>query len=121
LTISYTGDERLGCVEIRATYHVQEYLFWRRCLANFPHGRAKYYPRDMASIALREVSNTELFVVMTSVVDGAIPNEIHNVHAHLDLSGWRIIRMKTGICIVYITQIDLNGHLPKTWLDYTAG
>lgn len=74
----------------------------------------------MAGIAVREISNAESFVAMISVVDDATSNDVYSVRVHLILSGWRIIQTETGIRIIYITQIDLNGHLPDAWLHYTA-
>lgn len=66
----------------------------------------------MAGIALRHNSKAELFIVMTSVQDDAIPTDMNSVYAHLILSGWRIAKQETGIRIIYVTQIGFNGHLP---------
>ncbi|EPB86548.1 hypothetical protein HMPREF1544_06622 [Mucor circinelloides 1006PhL] len=80
------GDGRLGCAEIKVIYN-----------ANFRHGKKRYLPRDMAGITLHHNSKAELFIVMTSVQDDAIPTVMNSVYAHLILSGWRVTKQETGL------------------------
>ncbi|KAG1239833.1 hypothetical protein G6F68_018248 [Rhizopus microsporus] len=54
---------------------------------------------------------------MTSVTDPAVPVMSGNVRANLMVSGWKVTKTSTGaISLIYITQIDLAGSLPLSFL-----
>lgn len=92
-------------------YSRSESLFWSKLRAPWP-----VYPRDIAGTSLRELSDNECCVVMTSVDDESIPEVSGCVRANLIVSGWKITKTDTGIHITYITQIDLAGYIPTSFL-----
>ncbi|KAG2203220.1 hypothetical protein INT46_002502 [Mucor plumbeus] len=71
-----------------------------------------------SGISFREPSETECLIVITSIIDERIPNTQFRVRVDLIISGWRITKAEKSIYIIYITQIDLNGHIPNAWLKY---
>ncbi|KAI8638892.1 hypothetical protein BD408DRAFT_446399 [Parasitella parasitica] len=104
-------DEKFDTSEIKEMYSRGESLFWSKLKAPWP-----VYPRDIAGTSLREASDTECCVVMTSVEDESVPEVSGCVRAKLIVSGWRITKTDTGIHITYITQIDLAGYIPTSFL-----
>lgn len=65
---------------------------------------------------MRETSENGGYIVLTSVTDSQIPENSGVVRANLILSGWKVEKTSTGISIVYITQIDLAGSIPTSFL-----
>ncbi|CEP16869.1 hypothetical protein [Parasitella parasitica] len=88
-----------------------EALFWCKIKTPWPVS-----PRDMAATSLREISDNECYVVMTSVEDESIPVVSRCVRATLMISGWKITKTDTGIHVTYITQVDLAGSIPTAFL-----
>lgn len=109
--IYFSGDDKFDTSEIKEMYSRSESLFWSKLKAPWP-----IYPRDIAGTSLRELSDKECFVVMTSVDDESVPEVSGCVRANLIVSGWKIIKTDTGIHITYITQIDLAGYIPTSFL-----
>ncbi|KAI8643581.1 hypothetical protein BD408DRAFT_414526 [Parasitella parasitica] len=88
-----------------------EALFWCKIKTPWPVS-----PRDMAATSLREISDNECYVVMTSVEDESIPVISGCVRANLMISGWKITKADAGIHVTYITQVDLAGSIPTAFL-----
>jgi hypothetical protein len=53
---------------------------------------------------------------MTSVEDADIPEIYGNVRATLYVSGWKASPVPEGVAITYITQIDIAGSIPSSFL-----
>lgn len=92
-------------------YSKVESLFWSKLKTPWPIS-----PRDMAAVSLREISENECYVVMSSVEDASIPAVSGCVRANLIISGWKITKTDAGIHITYITQVDLAGSIPTAFL-----
>lgn len=88
-----------------------ESLFWCKIKTPWPIS-----PRDMAATSLREISDDECYVVMTSVEDDEVPLISGNVRAQLYISGWKIVKTDVGVAITYITQVDLAGSIPAAFV-----
>lgn len=88
-----------------------ESLFWCKIKTPWPIS-----PRDMAATSLREISEDECYVVMTSVEDDSIPAVSGCVRANLMISGWKIAKTDAGVHITYITQVDLAGSIPTAFV-----
>ncbi|KAG1138466.1 hypothetical protein G6F37_004766 [Rhizopus arrhizus] len=105
-------DDKFDASEVKAWYSRYETLFWTKLKAPWPIS-----PRDIAGTSLREFSEDEGYIVMTSVTDPAVPVISGNVRANLIVSGWKVTKTSTGvISLIYITQIDLAGSLPLSFL-----
>ncbi|KAI8968201.1 hypothetical protein BDF20DRAFT_894958 [Mycotypha africana] len=109
-------DEKYDGSEVKEIYKARdgilEALFWSKIKTPWPIS-----PRDISATSLRDTSNeNECYVVMTSVEDEQIPPVSGSVRANLMISGWKIIKTETGIAISYITQVDLAGSIPTTFL-----
>lgn len=107
----FIGDDKFDDAEIKEIYSRYETLFWAKTKAPWP-----IYPRDMAATLLREYKDDECSVVMTSVEDERIPEVAGNVRATLIVSGWKVFKTDEGVGITYITQIDLAGYIPTSFL-----
>ncbi|ORE18874.1 Bet v1-like protein [Rhizopus microsporus] len=105
------GDEKYDTSEIKQLYSRYESLFWTKLKTPWPIS-----PRDIAGTSLRETSENGGYIVLTSVTDPQIPENSGVVRANLILSGWKVEKTSTGISIVYITQIDLAGSIPTSFL-----
>ncbi|CEG64380.1 hypothetical protein RMATCC62417_01360 [Rhizopus microsporus] len=104
-------DEKYDTSEIKQLYNRFESLFWTKLKTPWPIS-----PRDIAGTSLREFSENGGYIVLTSVTDSQIPENSGVVRANLILSGWKVEKTSTGISIVYITQIDLAGSIPTSFL-----
>ncbi|KAI8064263.1 uncharacterized protein B0P05DRAFT_554754 [Gilbertella persicaria] len=104
-------DEKYDTSEIKAMYGRYEALFWVKLKAPWPVS-----PRDMAATSYREISEDECYIVMTSVQDVLIPPVSGCVRANLMISGWKIVKTEVGVAITYITQVDLAGSIPSSFL-----
>ncbi|KAI7901622.1 uncharacterized protein BX663DRAFT_543971 [Cokeromyces recurvatus] len=104
-------DEKFDTSDIKKMYNKYESLFWSKVKTPWPIS-----PRDMSATSLREMSDDECYVVMTSVEDEAIPPVSNCVRSNLLISGWKIIKTEAGIAITYITQIDLAGSIPTAFM-----
>ncbi|CAO3626054.1 unnamed protein product [Mucor fragilis] len=104
-------DDKFDTSEIKEMYSRSESLFWSKLRAPWP-----VYPRDIAGTSLREISDNECCVVMASVEDESVPEVSGCVRANLIVSGWRVTKTDYGIHIIYITQIDLAGYIPTSFL-----
>jgi hypothetical protein len=70
----------------------------------------------MSATSLREISQDECYVVMTSVEEESIPAVSGCVRANLIISGWKIVKTDAGVAITYITQVDLAGSIPTSFV-----
>lgn len=104
-------DEKFDSSDVKQMYSRFESLFWAKVKTPWPIS-----PRDMCSTSLREISDTECYVVMASVEDSTVPLVSGCVRANLIISGWRVLKTATGINLTYITQIDLAGSIPTAFL-----
>lgn len=104
-------DDKFDSSDIKQMYSRLESLFWAKVKTPWPIS-----PRDMCSTSLRDISEDECYVVMTSVEDPSIPVVSGCVRANLIISGWKIVKTDTGVDLTYITQIDLAGSIPTAFL-----
>ncbi|EPB90391.1 hypothetical protein HMPREF1544_02757 [Mucor circinelloides 1006PhL] len=104
-------DEKYDTSEIKQMFSKVESLFWCKIKTPWPIS-----PRDMAATSLREISEDECYVVMTSVEDDSIPAVSGCVRANLMISGWKIAKTDAGVHITYITQVDLAGSIPTAFV-----
>lgn len=86
-------------------------MFWGKVKTPWPIS-----PRDMSATLLREFGDNESYIVMVSVEDERIPEISGNVRANLMISGWRMYKTDTGVGVTYVTQIDLAGSIPTSFL-----
>lgn len=105
------GDEKFDVAELKQMYSAYESLFWCKVKTPWPISA-----RDMSATSLREISEDECYVVMTSVEDESVPLVSGNVRANLFISGWKIVKQDVGIAITYITQVDLAGSIPSSFV-----
>jgi hypothetical protein len=105
------GDEKFDTSDVKQMFNRHESLFWCKLKTPWPIS-----PRDMSATILREISQDECYIVMTSVVDDKIPAVSGCVRANLIISGWKIIKTDAGVAITYITQVDLAGSIPTAFL-----
>jgi hypothetical protein len=75
-----------------------------------------YSPRDISGTAIRDIGDDAVYVSMTSVEDADIPEVYGNVRANLYVSGWKAAPVEEGIAVTYITQIDIAGSIPTSFL-----
>ncbi|KAI8355088.1 hypothetical protein EDC96DRAFT_516251 [Choanephora cucurbitarum] len=104
-------DEKYDSSEIKMMYSRYESLFWVKMKAPWPVS-----PRDICATSYREVSEDECYIAMVSVEDSAVPPVSGCVRANLMLSGWKIAKVEAGIAVTYITQVDLAGSIPSSFL-----
>lgn len=92
-------------------YSHWESLFWSKIKAPWPVS-----PRDFVGIALRDFDDDECYVSMSSIVDDAVPPVSGCVRGNLMISGWKIKKTENGLALTYITQVDLAGSIPSSFL-----
>lgn len=107
----WTGDEKFDTSEIKQMFSKYESLFWCKLKTPWPVSA-----RDMSATSLRDISEDECYVVMTSVEDDNVPAVSGCVRANLIISGWKVTKTDAGIALTYITQIDLAGSIPASFL-----
>jgi hypothetical protein len=73
-------------------------------------------PRDISGTAIRDIGDDAVYVSMTSVEDADIPEVYGNVRATLYVSGWKVVPVEEGLAVTYITQIDIAGSIPSSFL-----
>lgn len=88
-----------------------ESLFWVKLKAPWPVS-----PRDFTGISLRDLDDDVCYVSMSSVEDPAVPPVSGCVRGNLIISGWKIYKTDGGIGITYITQVDMAGSIPSSFL-----
>ncbi|KAI9320525.1 hypothetical protein BX666DRAFT_1204476 [Dichotomocladium elegans] len=104
-------DEKYDSSEVKEMFTHLESLFWVKIKAPWPVS-----PRDIAGIALRDYEDDVCYVSMSSVQDDAVPPVSGCVRANLIISGWKIYKAEGGIALTYITQIDLAGSIPSSFM-----
>ncbi|KAI8365283.1 uncharacterized protein BYT42DRAFT_649208 [Radiomyces spectabilis] len=104
-------DEKYDTSEVKEQYTPSETFFWVKLKAPWPVS-----PRDFAGTAIRDLSDDVCFVVMSSVVDPMIPEVSGCVRGHIVVSGWKFYKTEGGIGLTYITQVDLAGSIPTSFL-----
>lgn len=110
--ISQPGDEKFDVAHVKEMYSCWESLFWVKIKAPWPVS-----PRDFVGIALRDFDDDECYVSMSSVTDdAAVPPVSGCVRGNLMISGWKITKTANGVAITYITQVDLAGSIPSSFL-----
>jgi hypothetical protein len=107
----FIGDEKFDRSETKEIYSRYESVFWGKVKTPWPIS-----PRDMSATLLREFNDDESYIVMVSVEDDRIPEVSGNVRANLMISGWRMYKTETGVGVTYVTQIDLAGSIPTSFL-----
>ncbi|CAO3624072.1 unnamed protein product [Mucor hiemalis] len=78
-------DEKFDVAELKQMYSAYESLFWCKVKTPWPISA-----RDMSATSLREISEDECYVVMTSVEDESVPLVSGNVRANLFIPGWKL-------------------------------
>ncbi|KAI8580176.1 hypothetical protein K450DRAFT_238513 [Umbelopsis ramanniana AG] len=104
-------DEKFDVAEVKETFNFRETLFWSRLKTPWPMS-----PRDIAGTAIRDIGDDAVYVSMTSVEDADIPEVYGNVRATLYVSGWKAVPVEEGIAVTYVTQIDIAGSIPSSFL-----
>lgn len=93
-------------------YSVKEALFWSKVKTPWPIS-----PRDLSAATLREFADEDSnYTVMTSVQDPKVPEVSGCVRSNLYISGWKIYKTDAGVAVTYITQVDLAGSIPSSFL-----
>ncbi|KAI8149039.1 hypothetical protein BJV82DRAFT_550385 [Fennellomyces sp. T-0311] len=104
-------DEKYDVSEVKEMFSPFESLFWVKLKAPWPVS-----PRDFTGIALRDFDDDECFVTMSSVEDPVVPPVSGCVRGNLIISGWKVYKADGGIGITYITQVDMAGSIPSSFL-----
>ncbi|KAG0173704.1 hypothetical protein DFQ28_008297 [Apophysomyces sp. BC1034] len=104
-------DEKYDVSEVKELFTVYESLFWVKLKAPWPVSS-----RDFAATSLRDINDDECYVVMSSVEDSQIPPVSGCVRGDLKISGWKIYQVEGGVGVTYITQVDLAGSIPSSFL-----
>lgn len=115
ITDTYVGDEKFDVAELKQMYSPKEVLFWSKVKTPWPIS-----PRDMVAVSLRDSPSDDVeYSVITSVKDASLPDVSGCVRSNLFISGWKVQKVDGGIAISYITQIDLAGSIPSSFLKST--
>ncbi|KAF7730724.1 hypothetical protein EC973_001673 [Apophysomyces ossiformis] len=104
-------DEKYDESEIKELFTAFESLFWVKLKAPWPIS-----PRDFAACSLRDLEDDVSYIVMSSVKDDSIPERKGCVRGDLKISGWKIYKVDGGVAVTYITQVDLAGSIPSSFL-----
>ncbi|KAI9025783.1 hypothetical protein CLU79DRAFT_743048 [Phycomyces nitens] len=104
-------DERYEVSETKEWFSPFESLFWVKLKAPWPIS-----PRDFSACCLRDMSDDECNLVIASVEDPLIPHVSGCVRGNLIVSGWKIYKVPEGVGLIYITQVDLAGSIPSSFL-----
>ncbi|KAI7877166.1 Bet v1-like protein [Lichtheimia hyalospora FSU 10163] len=104
-------DEKYEVSEVKEMFTHLESLFWVKLKAPWPVS-----PRDFVGIALRDFDEDVCYVSMSSVEDPVAPPVSGCVRGTLLISGWKVYKTEGGIGITYITQVDMAGSIPSSFL-----
>ncbi|GAB5587043.1 hypothetical protein Unana1_01943 [Umbelopsis nana] len=104
-------DEKFDTAEVKETFTYRETLFWSKLKVPWP-----MYPRDISGTAIRDIGDDAVYISMTSVEDAEIPEIYGNVRATLFVSGWKVVPVEEGLSVTYVTQIDIAGSIPSSFL-----
>ncbi|KAI9488733.1 hypothetical protein BDB00DRAFT_771944 [Zychaea mexicana] len=104
-------DEKFDSSEVKEMFTHLESIFWVKLKAPWPVS-----PRDFTGVALRDFDDDECYVSMSSVEDPAVPPVSGCVRGNLIISGWKVFKTDGGIGITYITQVDMAGSIPSSFL-----
>ncbi|KAG2177148.1 hypothetical protein INT43_007805 [Umbelopsis isabellina] len=104
-------DEKFDVAEVKEAFTFRETLFWSKLKTPWPMS-----PRDLSGTAIRDVADDAVYVSMTSVEDADIPEIYGNVRATLYVSGWKLSPVPEGVAVTYVTQIDIAGSIPSSFL-----
>ncbi|ORX55098.1 Bet v1-like protein [Hesseltinella vesiculosa] len=104
-------DEKFHSAEVREMFTRWESLFWVRTNTPWPVSN-----RDVSGCNLRDFTTDLSYVAMASVQDDLVPEVSGCVRGNLITSGWKCEKVEDGILIVYVSQIDLAGSIPTSFL-----
>ncbi|KAI8343726.1 hypothetical protein BC941DRAFT_343159 [Chlamydoabsidia padenii] len=104
-------DEKYHSSEIKETFTRYEYLFWVRLSTPWPISN-----RDFVGCILRDMSADLCYLSMASVEDNSVGAVSGCVRGNLICSGWKFEKVSEGVQITYVTQVDLAGSIPSSFL-----
>ncbi|ORY98725.1 hypothetical protein BCR43DRAFT_436317 [Syncephalastrum racemosum] len=109
--IRATWDEKFDTSELIEFFTPVESLFWCRLKTPWPISN-----RDVSGVCLRDLEDDVCYISMSSVEDAKIPAKSGCVRANLMVSGWKFAKVESGVAITYITQVDLAGSIPISFV-----
>ncbi|KAI8074896.1 hypothetical protein BC940DRAFT_328519 [Gongronella butleri] len=105
-------DEKFNSSEVKEVFTKNESLFWVRTNTPWPISN-----RDFAGCRLCDIEQDLSYVSMASVEDPSVPEVSGCVRGTLITSGWKTEKVADGILISYVSQVDLAGSIPSSFLN----
>ncbi|CAO3596108.1 unnamed protein product [Absidia cylindrospora] len=105
-------DEKFHSADAKEFFTKWECLFWVRVNTPWPISN-----RDFVGCNLRDFSQDGVcYTSMASVDDDSIGAVSGCVRGDLICSGWKLEKVAEGVQITYVTQVDLAGSIPSSFL-----
>ncbi|KAI8097452.1 uncharacterized protein BX664DRAFT_378237 [Halteromyces radiatus] len=104
-------DEKFHSSEVKEMFTQWESFFWVRLNTPWPISN-----RDFVGCNLRDMSRDLCYISMASVQDDTVGAVSGCVRGNLICSGWKLQKVDEGIQITYVTQVDLAGSIPSSFL-----
>ncbi|KAI9303078.1 hypothetical protein BJ944DRAFT_166078 [Cunninghamella echinulata] len=104
-------DEKFHSSEVKEMFTKLESLFWVRLNTPWPISN-----RDFVGCNLRDYNDDVCYISMASVEDPSVGPVSGCVRGNLICSGWKLKQVEEGIQITYVTQVDLAGSIPSSFL-----